>query len=157
MSASEILNIIVNVLNWLATNLPIEAIVASGLLSTALLGPQKLVKKWFDHNEQVMILLVGVGGVLIAGANYLITTPSENPSIIALQGLALAFGSQPFYFIVVKPASRAIGAWVTARVAEAAELKLARQAAVPAGSVLSAPVVNDVVAPAKPGDADFSH
>jgi len=109
---------IINFLNDVATNVPWatigEVVAASGLLSFILVPLKKPVANWFKHNEQMMITLVGVGGVLIAAANYLLTTPTQNPSIIAMQGFVVAFGSQPFYFIIVKPLLR----WITKQIAK---------------------------------------
>jgi hypothetical protein len=96
-------NKLIDWLNYAAVNIPWEAVAASGVLSGLLLGPQKLVKKYVQHNEQVMIVLVGVSGIVVAGVHYLATAPTTNPKFIALQGLALSFLTQPFYFIVWKP------------------------------------------------------
>lgn len=147
------IKVAVDILNWIALNAPWEAIIASGVLSGLLVGPQKLVKKLFEHNEQVMILIVGCAGLLVAGGNYLLHTPTQEPTIVALQGLALAFGSQPFYFIIVKPLSKRASVWFAARVAEASLIREARAAAAleVAPTPAPAPVpVADVVAPSSP-------
>lgn len=123
---------VLDMLNYLATHVPWDAVLASGVLSGLLVGPKKLVEKWFKHNEQIMILVVGAAGLLVAGVNYLIHTPTQNPTIIAAQGLILAFMTQPFYFIVIKPVSRRLGVWFSAQLANASLLNDARSVLQPA-------------------------
>lgn len=96
---------IINYANEFATNVPWDAIVASGVLSPVIL----LLKKWLNikddkRREKVMISLVLTLSMLTAAGNYLLHVPSQDPSIIALQGAALAFMTQPVYFFIVKPA-----------------------------------------------------
>jgi xanthosine utilization system XapX-like protein len=121
-------------------------LLTSGILSGLLIGPQKAIKKWFEHNEQVMILTVAAAGMLVAGAHYLINTPSANPSIIAVQGLVLAFMTQPFYFIVWKPLMRKIGVsfipWLREQIKEAESLNEVKTAVEPAGG-LPAPALTE--------------
>lgn len=108
----------IDYLNYAATNIPWAAIAASGILSGLLLGPQKLIKKYVVHNEQVMIVLVGAAGLVVAGVHYLLTVPTTNPKFIALQGLALSFATQPFYFLLWKPAM----AWFSGQLVKASTI-----------------------------------
>jgi hypothetical protein len=118
MNIAEILKQIVDVLNWIAINIPWEAVLASGALSTLLIGPQKLIKRWFEHNEQVIITFIGiVGPTLMFTYNYLIHHYPTDPQIVALQGLALSFATQPFYFVMVKPISKIFAARVAKAIA----------------------------------------
>jgi hypothetical protein len=121
---------VINGLNWFAVHvigqIPWEAIAASGILSGLLLIPQKLIKKAVDdaekvavlpfiklNREQIMIVLVGLAGLTASAIHYLVSTPTANPSLVALQGLAVSFGTQPFYFLIVKPLSAYIAEQVT--------------------------------------------
>lgn len=115
-----------NVLNWLALNIPWDLVLASGILSPLLLG----VKKWFSvQSEKVMMSLVLVFGVVGAAVTYLMGTPTTDPSIIAAHGLMIAAMSQPVFFILVKPVSR----WLSTELAKAAAFDAeVRSAAIPA-------------------------
>jgi xanthosine utilization system XapX-like protein len=115
-------------LNWFALNViaqvPWDAVAASGILSGLLLFPQKLIKKLVDdtqkvpfiklNREQFMICLVGLAGLAVSAVHYLLSVPTNNPSLVALQGLALSFGTQPFYFLAWKPFVK----WFNAKVAQ---------------------------------------
>lgn len=116
MDFSEILKQTIEILNYVATNVPLDAIIASGVLSPILLG----FKKVFGVNsEKVMITMVGIAGILVATGNYLLHVPTSDPTVIAMQGAVLAFMTQPFYFLLVKPASKRIGVWAAAQLAKA--------------------------------------
>lgn len=147
---AHIFHQILEILNYIAVHTPWDAVAASGLLSGILIGPQRAIKKWFEHNEQIMILTVGAAGILVAGTHYLISTPSVNPSIIAVQGLVLAFMTQPFYFIVWKPLMRKIGVsfipWLREQIKEAESLNAVDTpaAAVPAEPI-AAPAPSEKV------------
>ena len=144
----EILTIILNGLNFAAKNVPWDAILASGILSPLLLIPKRVVKKYFIHQEQVMIIVVGLAGLLVAAGNYLLHVPNQNPGIIAIQGAVLAFMTQPIYFIVVKPLCRKISAIIAVEIAKAAAKDEVHSAAVPPeGLPITAPKVIE----------DFSH
>jgi len=120
----EVLHSIGNSLNYLAVHVPWSAVAASGLLSPILLG----IKKWFSvQSEKVMISLVAVSGMLVAGANYLLHVPTHDPTIIAAQGAAIAFMTQPFYFFVVKPLAAAVGEQLAKAAAFDAQVKSAGQ------------------------------
>src|SRR3990167_1881552 len=95
---------IFDILNWIDINVPWEGVLASGVLSGILVGPQRLVKKWFKHNKIVIITFIGVlGPTLMFAWSYLLNTYPTAPQIVAVQGLALAFATQPFYYLMVKP------------------------------------------------------
>jgi len=120
---NEAIKLATEALQWLAANL--EIIGASGALSTLLVG----VKKWFSvQSDKVMISLLFLSAGLLAVGHYLLTAPSDDPSIIALQGAAFAVLTQGVYHFAVKPARK----WLQARVLEAAELKLSQEAEAPA-------------------------
>jgi hypothetical protein len=113
-------------INVALNNIPWGAVAASGVLSPVLLA----VKKWFSvQSEKVMITLVAASGMLVAGANYLLHVPTHEPTIIALQGAAIAFGTQPFYFFIVKPLAAAVADQLAKAAAFDAQVK---SAAVPA-------------------------
>ena len=124
----HIFNEVMTVLNWLSVNIPWGAVLASGLLSGLLIGPQKLVKRWFKRNEQVIITIIGiVGPTAVAAWTYLIHNYGTDPRIVVVQGLAVSFATQPFYFMFWKP--YVIGKlipktakWIAVQVAEAEKL-----------------------------------
>ena len=120
----QVLNNIIDILNWVAVHVPWAMVGASALISPLLVG----IKKWFSvQSEKVMITLVGLVSMAAAGFHYLLTVPTHNPSVIAIQGFVLAFMTQPVYFFAVKPSI----AWLQKRIQEAAELNLAKSAAEP--------------------------
>lgn len=123
------MNQVLLILNTIATNVPWDLVIASGVLSPVLV----IVKKWLDiQSEKVMMTLVLVFGMLGATATYLLTVETADPTIIAAQGLMVAAMSQPFYFLVIKPTFT----WLSIEFAKArawdAEVK---SAAVPAGGL----------------------
>lgn len=88
------------VLNYIWLNIPWEALGAaigvSGLLA--------VIKRWFDlRSERVMIFLVILFSLAAVAAEYLMSVPTSDPSIIALRASVLAFTTQPVYFFVIKP------------------------------------------------------
>lgn len=122
----DILHTINSILNWTATNVPWDLVIASGLLSPVLL----VIKKKLDvQSEKVMMTLVLVLSTLGSAAQYLLTTTAGSPEIIAAHGLMVAALSQPWYFALYKPAM----AWFSNELAKArafdAEVK---SAAIPA-------------------------
>lgn len=122
----EIVHSILNVLNWIALNVPWDLVIASGLLSPVALG----FKKWRDiQSEKFMMTLVLILGVAGAAATYLMETPTTDPSIIAARGLMIAAMSQPWYFVIYKPAVK----WLSAELAKARAFDAeVRSAAIPA-------------------------
>ncbi len=120
---------VISILNTIATNIPWDLVIASGILSPLLV----IIKKWMHiQSEKVMMSLVLLFGVLGAAATYLLTVETADPSIIAVQGLMIAAMSQPIFFILVKPAAT----WLSVEFAKArawdAEVK---SAAVPSGGL----------------------
>jgi hypothetical protein len=101
------MNNVFDFLNHVAVDIPWAAIGqvigASGVLSFTLVPVKKKVDDWFVHHKGVMVFLVGLGGVLMAALHYLLNTPTQNPGIIVVQGFVIAWVSQPFYRIIVKP------------------------------------------------------
>lgn len=126
----EVLHSVANVLNYLAVHVPWQAVAASGMLSPVLLG----IKKWFSvQSEKVMISLVMLSGMLLSGAHYLMTVPTHDPSIIAVQGAALAFLTQPFYFFIVKPVAASVSEQLAKAAAFDRQVKSAAEPAIAAG------------------------
>lgn len=120
----EIIHSIADGLNYLAVHVPWAAVAASGILSPILL----FVKKWFSvQSEKVMISLVALSGMLVAGASYLLHVPTHDPSIIALQGAAIAFMTQPFYFFIVKPLAASVSEQLSKAAAFDAQVKSAAE------------------------------
>jgi hypothetical protein len=138
----HLFNEVMTVLNWLARNVPWDAVAASGVLSGLLIGPQKIVKKWFEHNEPIIIAVIGlVGPLVVASWTYLLHHYGTDPRIVVLQGLAVSFMTQPFYFVVWKPfvlnrLAPQVRNWfaskVAAQFAAAREINEVRATAVPA-------------------------
>ena len=139
----------INVLNWIAVNVPWKEIFESGALTaavTVLLVPvYRIVKKYYDHHKEVMVIAVGLTGLV---ASYVQAYLSANPSRLgyaSIRGFAIAFGTQPFYKIVLKPLTSVIVSGVSAQIAKAKSLSEAQSAAVPAEGIPT------------PAHADFSH
>lgn len=91
---------LVNYLNDFANVIPWDAILASGILSPLMVPVIKFVKAERDITK---LLLVFLGGTGIAIGHYLLTTPTDNPSIVLMQGAVLTFMAQPFWHLLVKP------------------------------------------------------
>lgn len=126
---SDILVATLNVINWLAVNIPWDLVLASGVLSPVLLA----IKKWRHiQSEKVMMSLVLVVSIAGATASYILSSTSDLPTVIAIQGLMVAAMSQPWYYIIYKPATK----WLSAELAKAkafdAEVK---SAAIPAAGL----------------------
>jgi hypothetical protein len=121
---------ILHTVNAVLANVPWSAVAASGLLSPVLLA----IKKWFSvQSERVMISLVALSGMLVAGGSYLLHVPTHDPTIIALQGAAIAFGTQPFYFFIVKPIAASVEEQLAKAAAFERNVKSAAEPAVTAG------------------------
>lgn len=144
MNYAHYINILIQGLNWMAVNLPWNAIIGSGALSVLLVGPNKMIKAWFKHHEQIMPFVVGAAGVLAVAIHGLMTVPAVQPALILVEGLAVAYGTQPFFKLMVKPLAAYLGAkiakWWGERVAQAVHLDEARSALEPAGGI-SAPAL----------------
>lgn len=113
---------LLNLLNELATKVPLDWLIASGLLSPLLLA----VKKWritknvetILQKDWVMYSLVILTSAAFAIASYILNDPTKDPTVIAIQTAMTAFMSQPIYFFVVKPLFKLI----EAQLAKAAQL-----------------------------------
>lgn len=96
-----------NLLNELATKFPLDALIASGLLSPLLL----LVKNWrisrnvetILQKDWVMYSLVLLTATAFSIGEYVLSAPTHDPTIIAVRTAVTAFMSQPIYFYIVKP------------------------------------------------------
>lgn len=115
-----------DILNWIANNLSLLTVIAPAVLSGLYVAPQKVIKKWFVKNERVIITFIGTASVVIMFAwSYLIHNYSTVPQVVALQGLALAFSTQPFYFIMIKPLMARIAVYSAQRTELKASLESA--------------------------------
>jgi hypothetical protein len=100
----HVFNQLMAALNWVAVNVPWAAVVASGILPGLLMGPQRLFKRWFKNHEPWIVGFIAVlGPVIVATWSYILHHYGTDPRMALLQGLALSFSTQPFYFIVWKP------------------------------------------------------
>jgi hypothetical protein len=124
----HIFNEIMAALNWAAVNVPWAAVVASGVLPGLLLGPQKLFKRWFKNHEPWIIGFIAIVGPTITVAwSYILHHYGTDPHVVLLQGLALSFTTQPFYFMVWKPwivgkLWPMLTAWLAAKIKDAEQL-----------------------------------
>jgi hypothetical protein len=132
----DIFHLILSNANDLARHFPWDALVASGVISPLLVG----VKKWritknveslFKKDWFVYLTLLLLSALTAAG-NYLLHTPTSDPTIIAIQTAVVAFLTQPIYFFIVKPAL----AYFRGEINRAAEHNLQiKSAAVPVGGL----------------------
>ena len=136
---TEFLQTLLSGLNYLAVNIPWEAVVAGGVLSPLAVGVNKLIKAQKPITKFTVVFMVAVLG---CGINYILNTPVRDPSIIALQGAVVTFFAQPFYLLMVKPGF----AWVGVQLAKAqafdAEVK---SAATPLVVTTSVPTVSSEI------------
>lgn len=117
-------------IHWSTILTVLQLVFVSTGLSALFVAPQKAIKKWFEHNEVIIVGLIGVTSIALMFAwNYLVHNYPTNPHLTAIQGLALAFSTQPVYFIIVKPLAEKVAIWWAKRVKEAEAI---RSAAVPA-------------------------
>jgi hypothetical protein len=123
------MNEILDTINDVAKAIPWELVIASGVLSPAVLA----VKKWLGiQNEKVMMALVLVSGLIGAAVTYILSVPTDDPSIIAVRGLMIAAMSQPVYYLLVKP----VATWLSAELAKAAAFDAeVKSAAIPEGGL----------------------
>lgn len=138
---------LINALNWIAVNVPWNAILAAGILSPVMAGVSKLLRA---KKGLTKFLIFATGASVVATANVLLNMPSADPTVIATQTAVLGFLAQPFYLAMVKPFMQ----WFAGELAKAAaydnEIK---SAAVPAEGLPIAPA--PLVTP--PVEQDFSH
>lgn len=125
-------------IHWSTILTFLQIVFVSTGLSALFVGPQKAIKKWFEHNEVIIIGLIGVTSTALMFVwNYLVHSYPTNPHLTAVQGFALAFSTQPVYFIIVKPLSQKIGVWFAERVKKAESIQSA--AIPPEGLPLATP------------------
>ena len=113
---------VLQTVNEFAQFMPWDALAAAGVISPALAG----VKKWLKvQSSTVMFLLVVATSLGTVVAHYLLTIPTNDPSIIGLQTAVLAFMTQPVYYLILKPMMAFWRAEVEKAAALNAELKSA--------------------------------
>lgn len=125
----NILQDVINVLNWIALNIPWEAIVATGLITALLEAPKRWIKNIFVHYDWVMIILAGIVSLVVVTVNYLLNDPTYAPKLVPVIAAAMAYGTQPFYKILFKPALTALIGFFGKQVAEARLRSEAQRAA----------------------------
>ena len=124
----------------------IQVVLSSLVVSPVMIG----IKKWFSiDGEKKMLFLVMLGSMATAAIAYLLTVPKFAPWIIVITGWLTFATTQPVYLYFVKPLSKSLGEWFTAKVTEAAAINEAKAAAVPATGL---PITAGV-----PTTEDFSH
>lgn len=106
MQVLEILNTVVN-------NFPVEGVVGV-ITGSSLLTP--ITRKLKNQSDLFKMTLVWCTFAVGAGIYYLLNTPIDNPTIIAIQASVLYVASQPFYMKVAKP----IAVWFGDQLAKAA-------------------------------------
>jgi hypothetical protein len=121
---------LLNTLNTLAQFIPFDDALYAPLLSVVLLITKKVAK---IKNGEVMVWLTVAGSVVFAAVAYIVSHPNENPQVAAMSAVVIAATSQPFYRLVLRPLSKAIGKVWLAQVNKAARLNSeVKSAAVPA-------------------------
>ena len=75
--------------------------------------------------EQIMFTVVMASSWAVAAVHYLLTTPTVNPGIIALQGSVVAFTTQSIYFFFFKPIWMKLGTLLSIRADQKANLQSA--------------------------------
>jgi hypothetical protein len=124
----HIFNEIMAALNWLAVNVPWDGLVAAGVMTGLLTFPKQLFKRWFANHEPWIIGFIAVvGPTLVAAWSYILHHYGTDPHVVLLQGLALSFTTQPFYFIVWKPLVigklwPAFTSWIASKIKDAEQL-----------------------------------
>lgn len=113
MELQTLSNIAGIALEWLLSNW--ELIISLPIVSAALLIPKKYIKKYFKHAEVAMIILVTFSGQIASAISYLTSVPTDNPTVVALQGLAYSFGLVLSWFLTIKP----VKAWTAKKLIEA--------------------------------------
>ena len=104
---------ILNTLNYIATHFPIEGLVATITGSAMLMPVTRKLKKQSDLFKMTVVWLTFAIG---SGVYYLLKTPIENPTIIALQASTMFVVSQPIYMKLFKP----LVVWFTEQLSKAA-------------------------------------
>jgi hypothetical protein len=88
---------IVRVLNWIAINIPYEAILASGVLSGVVQLVKDKLKHLFKHYNAAILVLISVSSVALVTMDYLLSDPTYAPKFVPIYAAAIAFGTQPAY------------------------------------------------------------
>lgn len=77
-----------------------QALAASGVISPTL----QAIKHWFSiESEKYMVFLMIFASGVTAAVAYILNTPNQNPTIIALHTAIIGFITTPFYYYIVKP------------------------------------------------------
>jgi hypothetical protein len=127
---------ITNTLNEVAQAFPWELLIAGGVLSPI----AAVTIKTFNAQKDITKLGIVVAcGLVLAAAQYVISTPTSGPAVIFRNGALAALFAQPYWYLVVKPAS----VWLGNKVAQGVTLdKDLKSALEPAGGLKVAPVQN---------------
>lgn len=125
------LQTVLDILNWLGTNIPWEALAASGLLTVFLQVPKQWVKRLYKHYDWVMLALAFVGSLWLVTLEYLQDNPTIAPQLLVVHAAAMAYMTQPFYKLMVKPISTKFVSFLSAQVAEAKRRSAAQAATEP--------------------------
>lgn len=115
---------VLNTLNYIALHFPVEGLVAT-VTGSALLTP--VTRKLSSKSDLFKMTLVWVTFAIGAGVYYLLNTPVDNPSIIALQASAMFVASQPIYMKLFKPLVVWFGEQLTKAAAFDAQVKAAKE------------------------------
>lgn len=129
------MEVVQTVLNWLAVNVPWEAVLATGALTWALQLPKHWIKKWYKHYELIMILSAFVGSFGLVVLNYVQSNPTFAPQLLAVQAAAMAWMTQPWYRLIVKPMWAAAAKYLQTQISEAQFRHEAQTALVPANGL----------------------
>lgn len=115
---------ILNVLNYIAVHFPVEGLVAT-ITGSALLTP--ITRRLSQKSDLFKMTVVWITFAVGAGVYYLLKTPVNNPSIIALQASAMFAASQPVYMKLFKPLVVWFGEQLAKAAAFDAQIKAAKE------------------------------
>ena len=141
--AKEVGVVVLHALNIFAEHIwPI--LVASGIISALMIKPYKIIKKFFVHHEQVMLITIGTVTFLATNLVYLANTPNVEPWIVQLYAGTIAFMTQPFWKIILKPMIEKVKAdWLRAQTLTNDVVTASAPLASPVIVSASEPAVND--------------
>ena len=88
------------ILNYIITNIPVEGLIAA-FTGSAVLTP--ITRKLKAKSDLFKMTLVWLTFAIGAGIYYLVHTPIQNPTIIAIQASVLYVTAQPIYMRLFKP------------------------------------------------------
>jgi hypothetical protein len=106
----------------------IQIVLSAVIVSPAALGLKKL---WKIEEEKIMLGVVILGSFVPAVILYLQSNAQLAPSIVAVQAGLIFASTQPIYLYFLKPLTRALGAWFSDQLTQAAALNDVKTAAVP--------------------------